>query len=147
MSSIFYSCFVFSSYFLILPCMWRRTTHTRSSNMLRFTSLLCRLRPRHIMFTPPPLAKRTGKFRCHVCQHCWFSDHVWVTKTTQRVYQGESCEKCGTSAKPYYIGRPEETIFNRTTTPHPVKAGASTSRHERKLKHARYDFRVQKNRR
>lgn len=29
MSSILYSCFVFSSCFLILPCMWRRTTHTQ----------------------------------------------------------------------------------------------------------------------
>ncbi|KAK7200870.1 Zinc-binding domain containing protein [Novymonas esmeraldas] len=113
--------------------------------MLRVSCLL-RLRPRHIMFTPPPLSKRTGKFKCKVCQNSWYSDAVWVTKTTQRVYQGESCESCGTTNKPYYVGRPAETIFNRAHTPHPVKRGASSSRAERKMKHSRFDWRVQRGR-
>ncbi|RHW70208.1 Zinc-binding domain containing protein [Trypanosoma brucei equiperdum] len=113
--------------------------------MLTITALLL-LRPRHIMFTPPPMARRPGIFRCRVCSNTWTSSHVWVTRTTQRVYQGESCEECGTTTKPYYIGRPEETIFNRTRTPHPVKPGASTSRHGKKLRHIRYDKRVQRGR-
>ncbi|KAG8343279.1 hypothetical protein TRVL_05893 [Trypanosoma vivax] len=114
--------------------------------MFGLTALLL-LRPRHIMFTPPPLVRRRGQFRCHVCRNVWFSTNVWVTKTTQRAYQGESCEKCGTTTKPYYVGRREETIFNRIKTPHPVKPGASTSRHGRKLKHLRFDWRVQRGRR
>lgn len=113
--------------------------------MLRITQVAL-LRPRHIMFSPPPLARRTGQFRCKTCKATWTSDSVWVTKTTQRVYQGESCEECGTTNKPYYVGRLEETIFNLARTPHPVKPGASTSRHGSKLKHLRYDWRVQKGR-
>ncbi|PBJ73352.1 hypothetical protein TcG_04662 [Trypanosoma cruzi] len=114
--------------------------------MLAVTWLLY-MRPRHIMFTPPPLARRRGFFRCRVCQNSWGSSNVWVTKTTQRVYQGESCEKCGTTTKPYYIGRSAETVFNRVKTPHPVKAEASSSRHGKKLRHLRYDWRVQRGRR
>ncbi|CCW61374.1 unnamed protein product [Phytomonas sp. EM1] len=111
------------------------------------STLLLWLRPRHIMYTPPPLAKRTGLFRCKSCKNEWNSNSVWVTKTTQRVYQGESCEQCGTTNKPYYVGRPVETIFNRVRTPHPVKPGASTSRHERKLKHLRFNWHLQRGRR
>ncbi|EAN87298.1 hypothetical protein C3747_1g1219c [Trypanosoma cruzi] len=114
--------------------------------MLAVTWLLY-MRPRHIMFTPPPLARRRGFFRCRVCQNSWGSSNVWVTKTTQRVYQGESCEKCGTTTKPYYVGRSAETVFNRVKTPHPVKAEASSSRHGKKLRHLRYDWRVQRGRR
>ncbi|KAH9601804.1 hypothetical protein LSM04_007895 [Trypanosoma melophagium] len=100
--------------------------------MLNLTQLLL-MRPRHIMFTPPPLSRRRGM-------------NVWVTKATQRVYQGESCDGCGTTTKPYYVGRPEETIFNRVKTPHPVKPGVSGSRHGRKLKHMRFDWRIQQGR-
>lgn len=113
--------------------------------MLRSTAL-CLLRPRHIMFTPPPLARRHGLYRCKVCRAEWESKDVWVTRTTQRVYQGESCETCGTTNKPYYVGRPQETIFNRARTPHPTAPGAAGDRHGRKLKHSRYDWRVQRGR-
>lgn len=104
------------------------------------------LRPRHIMFTPPPLAKRTGLFRCKMCKDEWKSESVWVTKMTQRVYQGESCESCGTTNKPYYVGRSAETMFNRAHTPHAVKPGASSSRHGKKLKHQRFNWHVQRGR-
>lgn len=124
----------------IFCCCFCTTVHMFRSTVLTL------LRPRHIHFTAPPLARRNGTFRCKFCDNTWRSNHVWVTKTTQRVYQGESCEKCGTTNKPYFVGRPEETIFNRVRTPHPVKVGASTSRKERKLKHMRYDWRVQKGR-
>ncbi|KAH9601432.1 Zinc-binding domain [Trypanosoma melophagium] len=113
--------------------------------MLNLTQLLL-MRPRHIMFTPPPLSRRRGMFRCRVCRNEWSSSNVWVTKATQRVYQGESCDGCGTTTKPYYVGRPEETIFNRVKTPHPVKPGVSGSRHGRKLKHMRFDWRIQQGR-
>ncbi|EPY31988.1 hypothetical protein STCU_03035 [Strigomonas culicis] len=99
------------------------------------------------MFTPPPLVRRPGKFKCKSCHTEWKSNDVWVTKTTQRVYQGETCDHCGTTNKPYYVGRREESIFNRVVTPHPIKPGASTSRSQSKLKHQRFDWRVQRGRR
>lgn len=115
--------------------------------MFAFSRLLL-LRPRNIMFTPPPLARRSGKFKCKHCGTRWESSNVWVTKTTQKVYQGESCEQCGATNKPFYVGRhTEETIFNRARTPHPVKPGASTSRTGKRLNFSRYDWRVQKGRR
>ncbi|CAD2216581.1 hypothetical protein AGDE_03798 [Angomonas deanei] len=113
--------------------------------MLRAT-FLCFLRPREIMFTPPPLAKRNGKFICKHCDYRWTSNQVWVTQTTQKAYQGETCAQCGVTNKPFYIGRPKESIFNRVRTPHPVKPGASSSRHGRKLKHSRYNRRTQQGR-
>ncbi|ESL08188.1 hypothetical protein TRSC58_04113 [Trypanosoma rangeli SC58] len=117
-----------------------------STCMLAVTCFLS-MRPRHVMFTPPPLARRRGLFRCWTCQNAWASSNVWVTKTTQRVYQGESCEKCGATTKPYYVGRSEESIFNRVKTPHPVKPATSSSRYGRKLRHKRFDWRVQRGRR
>eukprot|EP00796_Vickermania_ingenoplastis_P006142 gene6142-4421_t len=105
--------------------------------MLRFT-LPALMRPRHIMFTPPPLSRRSGKFRCRVCQATWTSQNVWVTKTTERPYQGESCERCGTTVKPFYVGYREATMFNRAPM-HDVQRSKSKSR--------RFDWRVGKGRR
>lgn len=103
-----------------------------------FPSLVFLLRPRHIMFTPPPLSKRIGKFYCANCNNTWASSQIWVTKATEKPYQGESCERCGTTAKPFYIGRHEASIFNRV----PLRSSNSHS-----TKRKRYDWRVNKGRR
>ncbi|CUG92136.1 zinc finger protein, putative [Bodo saltans] len=112
--------------------------------MFRSCFTLLALRPREMFFTPPPLMRRPAKFSCRVCSSSWESQNVWVTKTTQKCYQGETCEECGTSNKPYYIGREEETIFNRRRAPHPVKPGASTKRSLKNLKHTRYNASVKR---
>lgn len=102
-----------------------------------FNSFPLFLRPRHIMFSPPPLSKRTGKFRCSLCHSTWTSSQTWVTKTTAKAYQGESCERCGTTAKPFYIGRSQPTIFNRATFPRTIEQSRKK----------RYDWRISKGRR
>jgi hypothetical protein len=95
------------------------------------TRLLQGLRPRQLQFTPPKLSRRTGDFRCGQCKTEWFSDKVWVTELTHKCFQGQSCEQCGTTVKPYYVGFLKETIFNRRVTPHVVGHGKSTARRYR----------------
>ncbi len=80
--------------------------------MFSSTLKLCGLRPRHIKFTPPPLVRRSGDFRCPQCQFWWQSNYVWVTKMSGRCYQGQQCERCGATSKPYFITeRPRDEII------------------------------------
>jgi zygote arrest protein 1 len=129
------------SFFFFFSTIYRCTTERL---MFRSCFTLLALRPREMFYTPPPLVRRPAKFSCRVCSSTWDSHNVWVTKTTQKCYQGETCEECGTSNKPYYIGREEESIFNRRQSPHPVKYGASTKRSLSKLTHNRFDRRVKR---
>lgn len=92
------------------------------------------------MFTPPPLVRREGKFRCRQCKGQWSSSSVWVTKTTETPYQGESCENCGTTAKPYSVGFPKATIFNRVPM-------TTSEKRKGKSHQKRFDWRVQRRRR
>lgn len=104
--------------------------------MLRTTGSLLKLRPRYVPYTPPPLARRSGDFRCHNCSNEWHSRHVWVTKTTHRCYQGEHCDKCGAHNKPRYIGQLERNdFFDERVTPHVHGRGRSTSIAESKKIH------------
>jgi hypothetical protein len=72
--------------------------------MFSLSILQLSLRPRNIRFTPPPLARRMGDFKCRVCNFKWHSEYVWVTKTTEKVYQGQNCERCGSIELPYHVG-------------------------------------------
>ena len=61
------------------------------------------LRPRYVKFTPPPLVRRSGEFRCRRCKFWWHSDFVWVTRASHVCYQGQECERCGNIEKPYHL--------------------------------------------
>lgn len=100
------------------------------------------LRPRHIMFTPPPLNKREGTFLCRFCNAKWTSKDVLVTRATQRVYQGESCERCGSTVKPFRIASPERSVFNRNCFSPIAHKNKARGKHS-----IRFDWRVSKGRR
>jgi hypothetical protein len=70
--------------------------------MLSATAL-CLLRPRYVKFKPPALSQRAADFRCKNCNFWWQSQHAWVTMTTERTYQGQTCERCGEISKPYHV--------------------------------------------
>lgn len=82
--------------------------------MLRFTSSLFKLRPREVGFTPPKLIRRPGTFDCKLCHHRWTSTNVWVTEYTRKVYQGETCVKCGSTNKPTSVGTLDRDVFRNT---------------------------------
>jgi zygote arrest protein 1 len=104
--------------------------------MLRLSPLLLKLRPRDLSYTAPPLARRTGDFKCRVCDNKWHSRHVWVTKLTHQCYQGENCQKCGANTRPFYVGYLEkDDFFDPHKTPHVAGFGKSTSRKQSKSRH------------
>lgn len=109
------------------------------NSMWRSTAKFLKLPPRYVAPTPPPLTRRPGKFKCSHCGYHWTSPNVWVTMNTGVCFQGESCDQCGTTEKPFYIGYWTESVFDKAhgnSLPHAVKHRASSKYSLRKHSHS-----------
>lgn len=99
------------------------------------SSLVLFLRPRHIKYTPPPLSRRAGHFKCRQCKFWWNSNYVWVTDMTEVCYQAQQCERCGALEKPYYVKQLMHERLRDGVPPLP-EAETKTPRYHVVKKHA-----------